>query len=49
MATSYPPYVDAYNKVSDIFNAIKVAAVPTKFNQDFLKTILGLNLRVTMP
>ena len=42
MATSYPPYVDAFNKMSDVFNAIKSAAVPTKFNQDFLKTILGL-------
>lgn len=42
MAKTYPPYVDAFNKVSDVFSAIKSAAVPTKFNQDFLTTILGL-------
>jgi hypothetical protein len=42
MAKTYPPYVDAYNKISDVFKAIKTAAVPTKFNQDFLSTILGL-------
>jgi len=42
MANTYPPYVDAYNKISDVFSAIKSAAVPTKFNQDFLTTILGL-------
>lgn len=42
MANTYPPYVDAYNKIADVFSAIKSAAVPTKFNQDFLTTILGL-------
>lgn len=42
MAKKYPPYVDAYNKIVDVFSAIKSAAVPTKFNQDFLHTILGL-------
>lgn len=42
MAKKYPPYVDAYNKIADVFTAIKSAAVPTKFNQDFLHTILGL-------
>ncbi len=42
MARKYPPYVDAYGKIAEIFNAIKSAAVPTKFNQDFIKTILGL-------
>jgi len=35
MARTYPPYVDAYNKISDVFLAVKSAAVPTKFNQDF--------------
>lgn len=42
MAKKYPPYVDAYGKIPDLFTAIKSAAVPTKFNQDFLHTILGL-------
>jgi len=42
MANKYPPYVNAYNKVADVFIAIKSAAVPTKFNQDYLHTILGL-------
>lgn len=42
MAQKYPPYVDAYGKISEIFSAIKSAAVPTKFNLDFIKTILGL-------
>lgn len=42
MANKYPPYVNAYNKLADVFTAIKSAAVPTKFNQDFLHTMLGL-------
>jgi hypothetical protein len=42
MAKKYPPYVNAYGKIADVFNAIKSAAVPTKFNQDFLHTMLGL-------
>ena len=42
MANKYPPYVNAYGKIVDVFNAIKSAAVPTKFTQDFIHTILGL-------
>lgn len=42
MANKYPPYMDAYGKITDVFTGIKTAAVPTKFNQDFLKTMLGL-------
>ncbi|MBZ9572371.1 DUF5343 domain-containing protein [Patescibacteria group bacterium] len=38
----YPPYVDAYGKIKDVFNKIKEAAVPPKFTQDFLHTKLGL-------
>tara|TARA_R110001592_G_scaffold347420_1_gene640919 strand:- start:882 stop:1529 length:648 start_codon:yes stop_codon:yes gene_type:complete len=38
----YPPYVNAYGKISDIFDAIKSASVPPKFTQDFLTSVLGL-------
>lgn len=38
----YPPYVNAYGKISDIFKEIKKASVPPKFTQDFLTTVLGL-------
>lgn len=42
MATKYPPYVNAYGKIGDILGGIKSAAVPPKFTQDFLSTVLGL-------
>lgn len=38
----YPPYVNAYGKVSDVFDGIKSASVPPKFTYDFLSTVLGL-------
>ena len=38
----YPPYVDAYGQLKELFQKIKDASVPTKFNQDFLHTMLGL-------
>jgi hypothetical protein len=38
----YPPYVNAYGKISDIFEGIKSASVPPKFTSDFLTTVLGL-------
>jgi hypothetical protein len=38
----YPPYVDAYGSISKLFDAIIKAAVPPKFTQDFISTILGL-------
>lgn len=37
----YPPYVNAYGKIAQLFQDIKKASVPTKFSQDFLSTILG--------
>ncbi|HTA26244.1 MAG TPA: DUF5343 domain-containing protein, partial [Bacteroidia bacterium] len=40
--SKYPPYVDAFGKIPDIFEEIKKAAVPPKFTLDFLKTVLGL-------
>lgn len=36
------PYINAYGSVGTLFGAIKIAAVPPKFNQNFLSTMLGL-------
>jgi hypothetical protein len=41
MESKYPPYMTAYGKIAPIFDAIKKAAVPEKFNYNFLETILG--------
>lgn len=38
----YPPYVNAYGKISELFKEIKRASVPTKFTYDFIHTSLGL-------
>lgn len=38
----YPPYITAYGLIPNLFDAIKKAAVPNKFTQDFLSTVLGL-------
>lgn len=38
----YPPYVNYYGGIPKVFDAIKRASVPPKFNQDFLETVLGL-------
>lgn len=38
----YPPYVDAYGQIKELFKKIKEAAVPPKFAQDFLSAVLGL-------
>jgi hypothetical protein len=40
--SDYPPYVDAYGSIATLLNAIKRAAVPPKFTQDFISTVLGL-------
>jgi hypothetical protein len=42
MAIEYPPYVNAYGGIPKLFAKIKEAAVPAKFTQDFLNTVLGL-------
>lgn len=42
MAAKYPPFVNAYGKISDLFDAIKKASVPPKFTYDFLESVLGL-------
>jgi hypothetical protein len=38
----YPPYVNAYNGIPTLFEKIKAAAVPPKFNIDFLSTVLDM-------
>lgn len=38
----YPPYVDAYGRIKDLFQKIKEAAVPVKATNDFLYTKLAL-------
>ncbi len=40
--TKYPPYVNSYGNVGNLFSEIKKASVPPKFTQDFLSTMLGL-------
>ncbi len=42
MAIEYPPYVDAYGQLKELFHKIKDAGVPPKFTHDFLSTILNL-------
>jgi hypothetical protein len=41
-ASEYPPYVNGYGGITKLFSQIKSAAVPPKFNQDFISTVLGL-------
>ena len=31
----YPPYVDSYGQIKELFKKIKEASVPPKFNNDF--------------
>src|SRR5438067_2275693 len=38
----YPPYVNAYGGIPKLFSKIKDAAVPPKFTQDFVNTVLDL-------
>jgi hypothetical protein len=38
----YPPYVNNYGKLKQLFAEIAKATVPPKFTQDFLNTVLGL-------
>jgi uncharacterized protein DUF5343 len=40
--SEYPPYVNGYGGIPKLFAKIKEAAVPPKFTQDFMNTILGL-------
>lgn len=38
----YPPYVNAHNSIAMLFQKIREAAVPTKFTNDYLSSVLGL-------
>jgi Family of unknown function (DUF5343) len=38
----YPPYINAYGGIPTLFQKIKIAAVPPKFNIDFLGTVLDM-------
>lgn len=38
----YSPYVNGYGGIPKLFAEIKSAAVPPKFTQDFMSTLLGL-------
>jgi hypothetical protein len=40
--SEYPPYVNAYGGIAKLFSKIKEAAVPPKFSQDFMSTVLDL-------
>ncbi len=42
MAQKYPPYVNAYGKVTELLHGIKQASVPPKFTIDFISSSLGL-------
>jgi hypothetical protein len=39
---NYPPYVSGYGSISELFNKIRQAAVPPKFTQDFMTSVLGM-------
>lgn len=46
---SYPPYVNAYGQLKELFAKIKEASVPPKFTQDFLSTVLSLKSSSSRP
>jgi hypothetical protein len=39
---NYPPYVENYGKISEVFKKLQEAQVPAKFTNDFIYTVLGL-------
>lgn len=39
---NYPPYISGYGAISELFQKISQAAVPPKFTQDYMKTVLGM-------
>jgi Family of unknown function (DUF5343) len=39
---SYPPYINGYGSIPQLFEKIRQAAVPPKFTQDFVSTVLGM-------
>jgi hypothetical protein len=38
----YPPYVNGYGSIPELFKQITQASVPSKFTNDYLHTMLGL-------
>lgn len=40
---NYPPYVAGYGSITQLFEKICQAAVPQKFTQDFVSTVLGMS------
>ncbi len=41
-SVNYPPYISGYGSISSLFEKIRQAAVPQKFTQDYMSTILGM-------
>jgi hypothetical protein len=39
---NYPPYVSGYGAINELFSKICQAAVPPKFTQDFMTSVLGM-------
>src|SRR5467141_2349943 len=38
----YPPYVNAYGQLKELFKKIQEASVPSRFTVDYLSTVLAL-------
>jgi hypothetical protein len=43
LSVNYPPYVAGYGSIAQLFEKICQAAVPAKFTQDFVSTVLGMS------
>jgi len=41
-SVNYPPYISGYGSITQLFEKIRQAAVPAKFTQDFVTTVLGM-------
>jgi Family of unknown function (DUF5343) len=39
---NYPPYVTGYGSIDELFRQIRQAAVPPKFTQDYMTSVLGM-------
>ena len=42
-SVNYPAYISGYGSINKLFEKICQAAVPAKFTQDLLSTVLGMN------
>jgi hypothetical protein len=45
----YPPYVNAYGQLKELFKKIQEASTPARFSHDFLYTVLGLKSKSHRP